>query len=86
MLNGIIRFLLLLAALVVFVSILNAWGPVALLVNVIIALVLLKVLGWLGVEIEVNIWSVLIILVGGVLGLLALVFLSITGIAFRKKR
>jgi hypothetical protein len=77
--------LLVILAAIVFFSILKAWGPWVLLLNIIIALIALKLLGWLGIRIKINIWSILIVLIGGIPGLLILVFLSVTGIAFRGK-
>ena len=71
--------------MVLFVLVWQAWGPIVLLVNTIIALIALKLLGWLGIKIETNIWSILIVLIGGIPGLLILIFLSITGIAFKGK-
>jgi hypothetical protein len=85
MLRWILNVVLLVIALVLFLSILNAWGPWVLLLNTIIALVALKLVGWLGIKIEISIWNLLICLIGGVVGLLILIFLSITGIAFRGK-
>jgi hypothetical protein len=77
--------LLVILAAIVFFSILNAWGPWVILLNIKIALIALKLLGWLGIRIKINIWSILIVLIGGIPGLLILVFLSVTGIAFRGK-
>jgi hypothetical protein len=73
-------------AIILFVLIWNAWGPIPLLINTIIALIALKLIGWLGIRIEISIWSILILLIGGIPGLLILILLSITGIAFRGKR
>ena len=83
--NMLINILLIALALVLFLTIWNSWGPIALLINTIVALIALKIVGWLGVKIEVNIWSVLILLIGGIPGLLLLIFLSVTGIAFKGK-
>jgi len=77
--------LLVILAAIIFFGILKAWGPWVLLLNIIIALIALKLLGWLGIRIKINIWSILIVLIGGIPGLLILVFLSVTGIAFRGK-
>ncbi len=81
--KNIINIALLILALILFVGIWSSWGPGPLLVNTIIALIALKLVGWLGIKIEVNIWSILLLLMGGVPGLLVLIFLSVTGIAFR---
>ncbi|MEW6035830.1 MAG: hypothetical protein AB1529_04415 [Candidatus Micrarchaeota archaeon] len=85
MLKTLLNVLLIIAALLLFVAVWSAWGPVPLLINTIIALVALKVVGWLGVKTEVNVWSLLIVLIGGVAGLLILIFLSVTGLAFKGK-
>jgi hypothetical protein len=85
MANLLINVLLLALALFLFLTIWNAWGPIPLLINTVIALIALKFVGWLGIRIEVNIWSILILLIGGIPGLLLLIFLSVTGIAFRGK-
>ncbi len=83
--KNLINIALLILALLLFIAIWSSWGPGPLLVNTLIALIALKVVGWLGIRIEVNIWSILILLIGGVPGLLVLIFLSVTGIAFRGK-
>lgn len=85
MANTAANILLIVLALVLFAAIWSSWGPVPLLINTVIALVALKLIGWLGIKIEVNIWSILILLIGGIPGLLALIFLSVTGIAFKAK-
>jgi hypothetical protein len=85
MVSGIINIVLIVLALLLFLAVWNAWGPVALLINTVIALIALKIVGWLGIKIETNIWSILILLIGGIPGLLVLIFLSVTGIAFRGK-
>ena len=82
----IINAILLVLALILFIGIWSNWGPILLLINTIIALIALKLIGWLGIRIEINIWSILILLIGGIPGLLILIFLSITGIAFRGKK
>ena len=79
----VFNVILLILAVILFIGIYHAWGPVPLLINTVIALVALKLIGWLGVKIEVNVWSVLICLIGGIPGLLILMFLSITGLGFR---
>ncbi|MFN7990696.1 MAG: hypothetical protein U0R44_00910 [Candidatus Micrarchaeia archaeon] len=85
MVGKILNAVLLIAALLVFLAVWSSWGPIALLINTIIALVALKLVGWLGIKIEIGIWSILILLIGGIPGLLILIFLSVTGIAFRGK-
>jgi len=82
----IIQIVLILLAFLLFLNIASAWGPGILLLNIVIALIALKIMGWLGVRVEVNVWSVLILLLGGIPGLLVVLFLSITGIAFKAKK
>lgn len=82
----IINAVLLVIALLLFIGIWNAWGPIPLLINTVIALIALKLIGWLGIRIAINIWSILICLIGGIPGLLILIFLSITGLAFKGKK
>lgn len=81
----VLNVILLAVAFLLFLGIWNAWGPVPLFVNTLIALLALKLVGWLGIKIEIGIWSLLILLLGGIPGLLLLIFLSVTGIAFRGK-
>ncbi|MDD2655851.1 MAG: hypothetical protein PHQ80_04250 [Candidatus ainarchaeum sp.] len=70
---------------IVALLMLQHFGPWALLVNLVVALFALKVLGWLGIRVEINFWSLAIVILGGVVGLLLVLFLSITGIAFSKR-
>ncbi len=83
--KNIINLALIILAVILFLGVWNAWGPIILLVNTVIALIALKILGWLGIKIKINIWSILILLFGGIPGLLILIFLSVTGIAFKGK-
>lgn len=83
--NFIINVILLILAAILFIAIWKAWGPIPLLVNTIIALIALKLVGWLGIRIDVNVWSLLICLIGGIPGFLVLIFLSVTGLGFRGK-
>ena len=78
MAGKLVNLLLIILAVILFLAIWNSWGPLALLVNTVIALIALKVVGWLGIKIEISLWSILILLIGGM-------FLSVTGIAFRGK-
>ena len=82
----LINAILLVIALLLFIGIWNAWGPILLLINTVIALIALKFIGWLGIRIEISIWSILICLAGGIPGLLILILLSVTGIAFKGKK
>jgi len=73
--------------LMVFVALLlfQHFGPWILLLNIIIALAALKLVGWLGIKVEINFWSLAIVIIGGIVGFLLVLFLSIAGIAFSKK-
>ncbi|MFH1394415.1 MAG: hypothetical protein ABII71_04815 [Candidatus Micrarchaeota archaeon] len=82
----IIEIALIVIAFILFLGILKAWGPWVLLGNILVALVALKVLGWLGIKIEISMWSILILLLGGIIGLLLVMFLSVSGIAFKAKK
>ena len=73
--------------LMVFVALLlfQHFGPWALLINIIVALFALKLVGWLGIRVEINFWSLAIVIIGGIIGFLLVLFLSIAKIAFVKK-
>lgn len=71
---------------IVALLLLQHFGPWALLLNIIIALVGLKLVGWLGIRVEVNFWSLAIVIIGGIIGFLLVLFLSISGIAFCGRR
>ncbi len=79
----IIQIILLVLAAITFVYALGAFGPIPLLINAVLALIALKIIGWLGIKIEISWWSILILVLWGLPGLLVLMFLSLTGIAFR---
>ncbi len=53
--------------------------------NSLIALVVLKLLSWLGVKIRIDMFTILIAVLWGVPGVLILMFLALTGIAFKEK-
>ncbi len=82
----ITELILLVLAIIFFWFALQALGPVALFINSLIALVALKLLGWLGIRIQINIWTLLITVIWGIPGVLILMFLALTGIAFRGHR
>jgi len=83
MIKEIISLLLMaIVALLMF----QHFGPWALLINILVALIALKLVGWLGIRIVVNFWSIAIVILGGVVGFLLVLFLSITGIAFSAKK
>ena len=73
--------------LMVFVALLmfQHFGPWALLINIIVALFALKLVGWLGIRVEINFWSLAIVIIGGIIGFLLVLFLNIAKIAFVKK-
>lgn len=77
------ELILLVLSIIFFWYALEALGPVALFINSIIALIALKLLGWLGIKIQITIWTILITVIWGIPGVLILMFLSLTGIAFR---
>jgi len=58
-------------------------GPVGLLISIVVALIALKLVGFLGIRIPVTLWSLLICILFGIPGLLVMMILSVTGIAFR---
>ncbi|MEW5996258.1 MAG: hypothetical protein AB1657_01540 [Candidatus Micrarchaeota archaeon] len=83
MIKEIISIILMaLVALVMF----QHFGPWGLLLNILVALIALKLVGWLGIRVEVNFWSLAIVILGGIVGFLLVLFLSITGVAFSKKQ
>ena len=81
----ITELILLVLAIIFFWFALQTLGPVALFINAVIALIVLKVLGWLGIKIQISIFTVLITVIFGIPGVLILMFLALTGIAFRDR-
>jgi hypothetical protein len=79
----IMKLILLVLAGITFFYALNAFGPVPLLINAVLALIALKIIGFLGIKIETSWWTILILVLWGLPGLLVLMFLALTGIAFR---
>ncbi len=57
-------------------------GIVPLILHAIVALVALWVLNVFGLSVAINIWSVLIVTIGGLVGLALVVLLHLLGIAF----
>jgi len=85
--NGMIKEIVsLLLMAIVALLMFQHFGPWALLINILVALVALKLVGWLGIRIVVNFWSIAIVILGGVVGFLLVLFLSITGLAFSAKK
>jgi len=80
------QVLVILLAIVLFLIALSRFGWVILFINSLIALVLLKVLSWLGVKIKVDMITILIVVLAGIPGLLILMLLALTGIAFNEKK
>ncbi len=81
-----INTLLIIFAILLFISIYISLGLTPLIISTIIAFIALKIVRWFGIRIPIDIWSILILLAGGILGLLIMILLNITGIAFRGKR
>ncbi len=77
---------ILLLALVLFVIALSKFGWVVLFINALIALIVLKLLSWLGVKIKIDIFSILIAVLWGIPGVLIMMFLALMGIAFTEKK
>ncbi len=75
----------LLLALILFLIALSKFGWVVLFINALIALVVLKLLSWLGVKIRIDMFSILIAVLWGIPGVLIMMFLALTGIAFKEK-
>lgn len=73
--------------LMVFVALLmfQHYGPWVLLLSMIISLAALKLVGWLGIRVDINFWSLAIVIIGGVVGFLLVLFLSMAKIAFVKR-
>lgn len=83
MFSLIIQLVMLVLAAITFFYALDMFGPVPLLINAVLALIALKIIGFLGIKIEISWWTILILVLWGLPGLLVLMFLSLTGIAFR---
>ena len=79
----VIRLIVTIVGLFFFFGAYQALGPIPLLISVLIALLALKLLGFLGIRIPITLWSVLICILFGIPGLLVMMLLSITGIAFK---
>jgi hypothetical protein len=76
----------LLLALILFLIALSKFGWVVLFINSLVALIVLKVLSWLGVKIKIDMFSILIAVLWGMPGVLIMMFLALTGIAFKEKK
>ena len=70
---------------IVAILMLQHFGPWGLLINILVALVALKLVGWLGIRIQVNFWTLSIVILGGVVGFLLVLFLAVTRIAFYER-
>jgi len=80
MLVEIVVLILAILALIVLFRMLKELTPI--IINSIGALILLWILNFFGFGIAINIWSVLIVAIGGFAGLVLIVLLHILGIAF----
>jgi|GEM_PF-1356220 len=80
------EIIVLIIAAVLFLIALSKFGWVVLFINSLIALVVLKLLSWLGVKIRIDMFTILIAVLWGVPGVLILMFLALTGIAFSEKK
>jgi len=78
-----IEILTLLAAIVfLYILFRLTKSLISLLINSAIAIVVLLVLNLLGLGLQINVWSVLIIAIGGIFGLLSVLILHLLKIAF----
>ena len=80
-----IRFVIAIIGLLFFWETYQVLGPIPLLISIVVALFALKLIGFLGIRIPITLWSVLICVLFGIPGLLVMMLLSITGIAFNQK-
>ena len=80
MIVEIILLILAILAVIVVYRTLKDFTP--LLINSIGALLVLWALNFIGLKIAVDIWSILIVAIGGFAGLLLVVLLHLLGIAF----
>ncbi len=79
------EIIILILAAVLFLIALSKFGWIVLFLNSLIALIVLKLLSWLGVRIRIDIFTILITVLWGIPGVLILMFLALTGIAFSEK-
>ncbi len=77
--------MLVLAAIFFFVA-LSKFGWVVLFINMVIALIVLKLLGWLGVRIRIDAFTLLFVVLGGIPAVVILAFLVLTGLGFKERR
>ena len=80
------QILILIVAAALFLIALSKFGWYILFLNSLIALIVLKLLSWLGVKIKINMFSILITVLWGIPGVLILMFLALTGLAFTEKK
>jgi len=80
------QIVVILIAVILFLVALSRFGWVILFISSIIALLLLKILSWLGVKIRIDMITILIVVLAGIPGLLILMLLALTGIAFNEKK
>ncbi|MBN2121589.1 pro-sigmaK processing inhibitor BofA family protein [Candidatus Micrarchaeota archaeon] len=77
------KLVLLVLSIAALVYALDVFGPTTLIANSLIALIALKIIGFLGIKIEINLWTLLILVFWGIPGLIVLGLLSLSGLAFR---
>jgi|GEM_PF-2537634 len=81
----VVRFAIAIIGILFFIGMYQTLGPIPLLISIVVALLALKLIGFLGIRIPVTLWSVLICILFGIPGLLVMMLLSITGIAFKHR-
>jgi len=75
----IVLVIAVLAAIVLFTALKKLWPLIA---NSVLGLIALWVLNLMGLHVAINIWSVLIVAIGGLPGLILVVLLHVAGWAF----
>ncbi len=89
MVVGLISFVVRVIATIIgiffFIAEYNMLGPVPLFISILVALFALKLVGILGIRIKITLWSILFCILFGIVGLLAMMVLSVTGIAFKER-
>lgn len=81
----ITELIMLALAAIFFLLALSKFGWVTLFINMVIALIILKLLGWLGVKIRINAFTVLFVVLGGIPAVVILAVLVLLGIGFRQR-
>ncbi len=81
----VLRLIITIIGIVFFLGMYQMIGPIGLLISIVVALLALKLIGFLGIRIPITLWSVLICILFGIPGLLVMMLLSVTGIAFKHR-